>query len=113
MKSIFFRSEDTSFESVDQGVNRKILGYDQNIMMVQVDFEKDATGALHRHPHAQSTYVLSGIFDVTIEGETKVLKEGDCFVVPGNCLHGVYCKQKGSLIDAFSPAREDFLKTGK
>jgi quercetin dioxygenase-like cupin family protein len=55
--------------------------------------------------------VESGIFDMTIGGETKRIKTGDGYYVKPNVLHGVLCIAPGVLIDVFSPLREDFLKT--
>ena len=92
------------------GVRRQIMGYNNNIMMVKVEFSKDAIGTLHHHSHSQSTYVVSGIFEVTIGTETRILKPGDGFLAPPEIEHGVVCIEEGVLLDAFSPVREDFLK---
>ena len=78
-------------------------------MMVKVKFEKDAVGALHSHPHLQSSYIAKGKFEVTIDGKTSLLGEGDSFFVESTLMHGVVCKEEGLLIDIFNPCREDFL----
>ncbi len=98
------------WEKADEGVNRKILGYDKNIMMVKVDFQKGAIGYLHKHPHTQVSYVASGKFEIQIGVEKKVLSEGDCYFIPSNIEHGAVNLEPGVLIDVFSPMREDFLK---
>lgn len=113
MNRKFIKSENVPWEQVGEGVKRQILGYDERIMSVRVDFRKNSVGALHNHVHSQSTYVLSGEFDVTIDGQTKSLKEGDSFFVPSGEMHGVFCTKDGSLLDAFSPARKDFLPEKK
>ncbi len=97
------------WKNVGQGVKRQILGYDKQLMVVKVAFEKGAIGSAHSHPHVQSTCVASGVFDVTIDGETKTLSVGDGFYVAPNLVHSVKCIQPGELIDTFSPVREDFL----
>lgn len=99
-----------SAEDLGEGVSRQILGYDQQIMMVKVLFEKGAIGKVHHHPHRQTSYVASGVFDVTIDNETRILKTGDAFYTAPNEKHGVVCLEAGSLVDVFSPVREDFLK---
>jgi quercetin dioxygenase-like cupin family protein len=86
-----------------------IMGYDKNLMMVKVRFQKDAIGALHSHSHIQSTYIASGRFEVSIDGATRLLGAGDTFFVESNLVHGVVCKEEGMLIDVFHPCREDFL----
>jgi quercetin dioxygenase-like cupin family protein len=107
---IFFDSDNIEWENLGDGLKRKILGYDDNIMMVKIHFEKGSIGYEHNHPHSQTTYVQSGVFEVTIDGKTKTLKEGDSFFVQSNLKHGVVNLEDGILIDVFSPKRDDFLK---
>jgi len=105
----FINSANTEWETVDNGVERKILGYDEKLMMVCVRFEKGAVGTLHHHIHRQISYVESGRFDVTIDGKKSILEKGDCFFVAPDLVHGVVALEKGILVDVFTPARMDFL----
>lgn len=98
------------WDNAGEGVKRQILGYDNQLMLVKVAFEKGAIGTPHRHPHVQSSYVVSGKFKVTIDGETRTLVAGDGYHVAPNLLHGCVCLEKGMLIDTFTPMRADFLK---
>jgi quercetin dioxygenase-like cupin family protein len=109
-KKIFIEDDDILWEQIDTGVKRKIISYDDALMTVKVEFETGGIGSIHKHYHSQITYIESGIFEVEIDGEKKVLKAGDSFYIPPNVLHGVVCKASGTLIDAFSPMREDFIK---
>ena len=106
--NMFFKDKEHSWEVADTGITRKIIGYDENIMMVRVQFETGAVGYEHQHHHSQTTYIESGVFEVTIAGEKQLLKAGDGFFVPPNTLHGAVCIEAGVLIDVFSPFREDF-----
>jgi len=108
-KEAFFDGN-SDWEDLGAGVSRQFVGYNSQIMMVIVKFEKDAVGALHQHFHSQITYVASGTFEVTVDGETKILKAGDGFFAQPNIFHGVRCLEEGQLIDAFAPFREDFIK---
>ncbi len=105
----FIDSKEVAWQQTGDGVERKILGFDERLMMVCVRFEKHAVGALHHHPHRQVSYVESGRFEVTIDGEKKILEEGDCFFVASEAMHGVIALESGILVDVFTPAREDFL----
>ncbi len=109
--SAFLFGEELPLEDVAPGVTRKIMGFNNQIMMVKVFFEEGSEGYVHSHFHSQVAYVESGEFDVMVGGETKTLKTGDCFFMEPNIEHGAVCKQKGVLIDVFSPMREDFLGT--
>lgn len=77
-------------------------------MLVLVRFEKGAVGTPHHHIHRQVSYVESGSFEVTIDGNTKVLRQGDSFYVAPDLEHGVVALEDGSLLDIFTPAREEF-----
>lgn len=105
----FIESELIEWQHMAEGVRRKILTYDEKIMMVRVEFEKDGVGVLHQHHHVQVTNVESGKFEVEISGVKKVLHAGDVFHVPSNEWHGAVCLEAGVLIDIFTPMREDFI----
>lgn len=97
------------WEDAGTGVKRQIMGYNDHIMSVKVKFEKGAIGTPHSHQHTQTTYVVSGVFEFTTDGETKTVKAGDGVYMKPGVLHGCKCLEPGLLIDTFSPMRKDFL----
>jgi quercetin dioxygenase-like cupin family protein len=100
---------DLVWEDLGLGVKRKIMAYNDHLMLVKVAFEKDAIGTLHQHPHLQMSFVAEGSFEVTMGDRKKTLTKGDVFFALSNIVHGVVCLEEGLLIDVFNPAREDFL----
>ena len=110
MKGIVAIHEEKKLQDLGGGVTRRVLSYDGNLMSVEVGFEKGAEGAVHTHPHTQCSYVLSGRFQYSVEGEPVELGPGDSIVVPGGLPHGTLCLEKGVLLDIFTPMREDFIK---
>ena len=107
---VFIENREIPWEDVDKGMKRKIMAYDDKLMVVKVEFEKGGIGALHQHYHSQITHVESGRFEVQINGEKKILTAGDAFYIPPNVVHGAICLEAGILIDVFSPMREDFIE---
>ena len=101
---------DTLAQSGAEGVTRRILAHTDGLMCVENTFETGAVGALHSHPHTQITYVLSGSFAFTIDGETRVVRAGDTLLKENGVVHGCTCLEAGKLLDIFTPAREDFLR---
>jgi quercetin dioxygenase-like cupin family protein len=99
------------FPSVDapHGVTRQVLSENPDLMMVSFTFPEGGRGDLHNHVHVQSTYVESGHFTFSIDGEDFEVKAGDSFVIPSNAVHGCVCHEAGRLIDTFTPRRDDFL----
>jgi len=102
-------TKDMEWEVLGGGVSRKFLGYDNQIMMVRVKFEKGALGAPHQHFHTQATFCVSGKFEFEIDGVKKIVEAGDGVYIEPNLLHSAVCLEEGELIDTFSPVREDFL----
>ncbi|WP_066629076.1 cupin domain-containing protein [Labilibacter marinus] len=105
----FITTANMEWEELGGGVSRKFLGWDNQIMMVQVKFEKGAEGTPHDHFHTQATYCASGKFEFNIDGEKKIVEGGDGVYIEPNLVHGALCLEAGILIDVFAPVREDFL----
>jgi quercetin dioxygenase-like cupin family protein len=108
--NVFIEDKDIPWETPDPGIRRKVMAYDEQLMLVKVEFQQGAVGALHEHYHSQISHVESGVFEITINGEKKVLKAGDAYYIPPHIVHGALCLEPGVLIDVFSPHREDFIK---
>lgn len=106
----FYTDSGSDWEEVWPGITRKIVGYDERLMLVKVSFIKGAEAPAHDHPHSQCSYIESGLFEVNIGNDTKILGAGDGFNVPSGITHSVTAREAGIIIDAFSPHREDFLK---
>lgn len=111
MNSEHFIADSLSeWKELGGGVRRQILGYDEKLMAVKVSFETGSVGAVHKHPHSQSSYVASGRFEVCIGGEKRRLGPGDGFYAAPGQEHGVVCLESGVLVDTFAPCRLDFLE---
>lgn len=103
-------NQDVALKDLGGGVSRKVLAYNDELMIVEVHFEKGGVGSPHSHPHAQSTYVKSGMFRFTLDGKEAVVAAGDTLAMPGGLPHGTVCLQAGVLIDIFTPMRKDFVE---
>ena len=106
---MFVHNKDVVLEDLGNGVSRKVLAHSDNMMAVEVHFEKGAIGPMHNHPHEQLTYVLSGVFEFTIGDEKQVVKAGDTMYKEPKIEHGCVCLEAGILIDNFTPMRQDFV----
>lgn len=106
---VFQFEKELKWENPGPGIRRQIMGYDEQLMMVKVQFEKGAVGTMHEHHHSQATYVVSGKFELTIGEQKEILSAGDGYYVAPNKPHGCVCLKAGVLIDTFTPMRADFL----
>ena len=62
----------------------------------------------HAHPHEQITCVLEGRLEMTVGGETRVLEAGMVAAIPGGVTHSGRALTACRVVDAFSPARDDY-----
>ncbi|NLB20059.1 MAG: cupin domain-containing protein [Clostridium sp.] len=105
----FFDYNESVEEDLGGGLKRRVLAHNDNLMAVEISFEKGAVGALHSHHHEQMTYILSGAFEFNVNGEKKILRAGDMTYKEPHVEHGAVCVEAGKLLDIFTPQRVDFL----
>jgi quercetin dioxygenase-like cupin family protein len=106
---IFSHPGEGTWTPTPDGNRRRVVLFTDELMVVEFAFEKGGAGALHSHPHVQSSYIAEGRFEVTIDGRTETLEAGSSFIVPSNLVHGVKALEAGRLVDTFTPHRADFL----
>lgn len=109
LAALFVEDDALPWETVANGVKRKIMTYEANLMMVKVAFDVGGIGAAHSHEHTQMSYVASGVFSITIADETRFVKAGDAYYIPSNVPHSAVCVETGVLIDLFTPMRDDLV----
>jgi quercetin dioxygenase-like cupin family protein len=96
-------------ESPSEGIARQMV-VGQNLMICRFRFAPFLVTPEHRHPHEQTSLVMSGRVRFFIEGEERICSPGDVLHFPSNCLHGAtMMDEEVVLIDIFTPLREDFL----
>ena len=93
------------------GVSAGQLGHGDALHAQHVQIAPDGAVPEHSHPHEQISFVTAGSIEMTIDGESAILEEGDTVVIPGEVTHGATTAndEPASLIDVFSPPREDLL----
>jgi quercetin dioxygenase-like cupin family protein len=69
----------------------------------------DAVVPTHRHPHEQMGLGLEGEFELIIDGEVNVIREGDSYLIPGGTPHSARSLNgPARALDVFSPPREEY-----
>ena len=109
MTKLFARPGEGTIVEVPGGSTRRVILQTPELMLVEFVFEQGGVGALHSHPHVQTSYVAEGTFEVTIDGRTETIGAGGGYIVPSGLVHGVKALTAGRLIDTFTPRRDDFL----
>jgi quercetin dioxygenase-like cupin family protein len=78
--------------------------------MTFAHWDIDAGAALpsHAHVHEQVVNVVDGQFELTIDGETRILGPGMVAIIPSSAVHSGRALTPCRIIDAFYPIREDY-----
>lgn len=109
MARLFAQPSDGTWTDMPGGSRRRVVLELPELMLVEFTFEAGGVGALHSHPHIQTSYIAEGTFEVTIDGVTEKISQGGAYIVPSGKVHGVKALTAGRLIDTFTPRRDDFL----
>jgi mannose-6-phosphate isomerase-like protein (cupin superfamily) len=103
-------------EKISPGYERTIA-YLDNLMVTICNFTNGpalSPDLPHSHPHEQITYVAEGKLKFFRGDEESELSKGDIVTVPSGVSHCIQIlTDRVTLIDSFSPVREDFIKTEK
>ena len=95
------------FKELAPGVRARTFWGD-NLMLAVVTFDPNAEVPVHKHPHEQAGTVLSGEVEFTIEGESRLLRGGDIYLIPSNVEHSAKAgPSPAEVLDIFNPVRED------
>ena len=91
------------------GVMLQLAGT-EHMMLSYVTLQPGSTVPLHKHPHEQVGIMVSGRGEFTIGGETRHVKAGDCYQIPGGVEHALTVSELTVALDIFCPPREDYLQ---
>lgn len=108
--------DDVHFAPADSGSPRTIFPgvtlraiHGDRMMLSVVNLDTGSIVQEHAHPHEQLGYLVSGVVDFTVGGETRRLKAGDRWIIPGGVAHKVVTVEGPAVaIDVFHPIRDDY-----
>lgn len=101
-------AEIASFE-LFEGVRLRVVA-GEKAMMSFVEFEPHGVVPTHRHPHEQMGTVLEGEFELVIDGESRIVRVGDTWLIPSNVPHMARAVgTRAVALDVFSPPREEYV----
>ncbi len=106
--SHFIDPEKLPTKELAPGVEAR-LAWGENIMLSFVELGPGGLVPPHSHPHEQGGLCLEGAMEFTIGGETRIIRKGQGWMIPGGVVHAVRALESGCLaLDIFSPPREDY-----
>ncbi|OAV45941.1 cupin domain-containing protein [Lewinella sp. 4G2] len=63
---------------------------------------------LHHHPHEQTSTILEGKFEFTVDGVTRKCYAGDVAIMASTVPHEGVALTDCRILDVFHPVREDY-----
>ncbi|PZC43039.1 MAG: Cupin domain protein [Chloroflexi bacterium] len=104
----FYSAKDANQRELALGVKLKTM-WGEKIMMSLVELDPGSEVPLHSHPNEQAGMVLEGEFEFTIGTESKKVKKGEYYIIPGGIEHRVVAGSKPPrALDIFSPPRDNY-----
>jgi quercetin dioxygenase-like cupin family protein len=79
--------------------------------MYQMEAQLDAGSRLpeHQHPQEQIAHVVKGRMRLIVSGVPHEMTAGESLYIGSNVPHGAETIDDTTVIDTFSPPREDYL----
>ncbi len=104
----YSRSAEGYLEAL-KGVWRKTLVHGDHTLLSEFRLDAGAVIPVHKHPHEQTGYLVSGRLKFTIGEETMEAGPGDSWCLAGELEHGAEALEDSVVIEVFSPVREEYL----
>ena len=104
----FFDSAARTAKELLPGIRARTF-WGERMLLSLVDLAARATIPPHSHPHEQVGIVMQGEMELTIAGETRLVRVGDVYVIPGGVEHSVRMGEAPCQVaETFAPAREEY-----
>ncbi len=106
--SHFYDLERIGSKGLVPGVTLQTI-WGEKVMLSRVEIAPGAEVPRHDHPHEQAGTLLEGVLEMTIGDETRELRPGDSYVIPGGVEHSARALDgRVIVLDIFSPPREEY-----
>ena len=103
----FYKLDTLEAKSLIPGFKVRFV-HGETMTLAYWTIDKGAKLPEHAHLHEQICNIISGQFELVIDGESKVLHAGDVGVIPSQAIHSGTALTDCRVIDAFHPVREDY-----
>jgi quercetin dioxygenase-like cupin family protein len=96
-------------EQLNPQIVRRVV-HTENLTIARLQIAKDAVVPEHSHVNEQVATVERGALRFHIAGQDVVLRDGQSLAIPSNVPHSVVALEDTTVVDIFSPRREDWLR---
>jgi len=96
-------------EQLNPLVGRQCI-HSSHMTIARLHLQKDAVVPKHSHVNEQVSMVERGVLKFLFVGREQIVRAGDVLVIPPNAPHGVEVLEDCTVVDIFSPPREDWIR---
>lgn len=108
MSGFYVDKQNCSHHAIFPGVEI-FTTHGEHLMLSLVEMQPHAVVEEHSHPHEQMGLMLSGSAEFCVGGETRIVRPGEIWRIPGGVLHKVTALDEPvRALDCFYPIREDY-----
>jgi unsaturated pyranuronate lyase len=91
------------------GIKRRTITAGASMYQMRAELEAGSRLPEHAHPQEQIAHVIKSRLKLTVAGVPHELAAGDAAYIASNVPHSGETIEKTTVIDTFSPPREDYL----
>src|SRR3954447_22023390 len=95
-------------EQLNPQITRRVV-HTENLTIARLEIAKDAVVPEHHHVNEQVATVERGALRFNIAGKEMVLSAGQSVAIPANVPHSVVALEDTTVVDVFSPRRQDWI----
>jgi quercetin dioxygenase-like cupin family protein len=107
---VFLVSEQENFWiEITPGIRRRTITAGESMYQMRAELAAGSRMPEHAHPQEQIAHVIKGRMKLIVAGVPHELGAGDAFYLGSNVPHGVETIEDTTVIDTFSPPRNDYL----
>lgn len=106
-----YRWDELPREAVTPLLARRLIT-GERVMLAYVNLTKGCVIPRHQHHHEQLTYVIDGALHFWLgedESQVQLVRGGDVIHFPSNVWHKAEARADCTVLDVFSPPREDWI----
>lgn len=108
-RSVAKQSDQNPWIEICPGIKRRTEASGQTMYQMIARLEPGSRMPEHQHPQEQIVHILEGRIRLIVEGTPHELSTGDSFYLASNVPHGVETIEATSVLDTFSPPRDEYL----
>ena len=91
------------------GIKRRTICTGATMYQMRAELKAGSRMPEHKHAQEQIAHVIKGRMKLIVEGVPNELAAGDTWYLASNVPHGVETIEDTTVIDTFSPPRDDYL----